>query len=120
MRRYHKPGRGGPGRQRRRDAAGTGDGDVDADGTDGRGVSAGDDGFLVWETNTGLIRRKLEGHVGDVYSAQLFPSGIVVLSCGADMLSDEQLRIKAKANTAWKEKDKTKKRPNSFPKSHQN
>ena len=51
----------------------------------GLGVSAGDDGFLVWETNTGLIRRKLEGHIGDVYSAQLFPSGIVVLSCGADM-----------------------------------
>ena len=51
----------------------------------GLGVSAGDDGLLVWETNTGLIRRKLEGHVGEIYSVRLFPSGIVVLSCGADM-----------------------------------
>ena len=51
----------------------------------GLGVSAGDDGMVVWETNTGLIRRKLEGHAGDIYNVQLFPSGIVVLSSGADM-----------------------------------
>ena len=41
--------------------------------------------MVVWETNTGLIRRKLEGHAGDIYNVQLFPSGIVVLSSGADM-----------------------------------
>lgn len=29
--------------------------------------------------------RKLEGHTGDVYSIRLFPSGIVILSSGADM-----------------------------------
>jgi len=51
----------------------------------GLGVSAGDDGMIVWETENGLIRRKLDGHVGDVYSVRLFPSGIVVLSSGADM-----------------------------------
>ena len=26
-----------------------------------------------------------DGHIGDVYSIKLFPSGIVVLSCGSDM-----------------------------------
>jgi len=51
----------------------------------GLGVSAGDDGMFVWETDNGLIRRKLEGHTGDVYSIRLFPSGIVILSSGADM-----------------------------------
>ena len=52
----------------------------------GLGVSAGDDGIFIWETENGLVRRKLEnGHVGDVYSLKFFPSGVVILSCGADM-----------------------------------
>lgn len=32
-----------------------------------------------------MFQRELQGHVGDVYSCRLFPSGIVVLSAGADM-----------------------------------
>ncbi len=35
------------------------------------------------------LQRTLEGHVGDVYKCRFFPSGIVVLSGGADM----QLKI---------------------------
>ena len=31
------------------------------------------------------MRRHLEGHLGEVYTAKLFPSGVVVLSSGADM-----------------------------------
>jgi len=56
----------------------------------GLGVLAGGSEKLsVWDTNTGTVRRVLEGHVGEVYTAKLFPSGIVVLSGGADM----QLKI---------------------------
>ena len=51
----------------------------------GLGISAGDDGLFVWETNNGLIRRSLEGHKADIYTARLFPSGVVVLTSGADM-----------------------------------
>jgi len=32
-----------------------------------------------------MFQRELQGHAGDVYSCRLFPSGIVVLSAGADM-----------------------------------
>jgi len=31
------------------------------------------------------LQRELKGHVGDVYTCRFFPSGIVVLSGGADM-----------------------------------
>ena len=62
--------------------------------------------MFVWEAQNGLVRvsckiqigfsfisnrhisfiqRKLDGHLGDVYSVKLFPSGVVVLSSGADM-----------------------------------
>ncbi|XP_069176107.1 proteasomal ATPase-associated factor 1 isoform X2 [Procambarus clarkii] len=59
-----------------------------ADG--GLGVSVCTDNKLqVWETKTGIVRRVLEGHLFDVYTCCLFPSGIVVLSGGGDM----QLRI---------------------------
>jgi len=53
----------------------------------GLGVSAGDDSssIMVWETSQGVSRRELSGHFGDVYSVQLFPSGVVVLSSGNDM-----------------------------------
>lgn len=61
----------------------------------GLGVLAGgSEKISVWDTNTGTVRRVLEGHVGEVYTTKLFPSGIVVLSGGADM----QLKI-------WSAKD---------------
>ncbi|KAK3097247.1 hypothetical protein FSP39_008035, partial [Pinctada imbricata] len=56
----------------------------------GLAVSADSAGKLkIWLTSTGEVRRELEGHYGDVYTCRLFPSGIVVLSGGADM----QLKI---------------------------
>lgn len=52
----------------------------------GLGVSSSADGsLLVWTLNEGTIRRKLEGHISDVYLAKFFPSGLVVLSGGADL-----------------------------------
>ena len=35
------------------------------------------------------LQRRLEGHRGDVYTCRFFPSGVVILSGGADM----QLKI---------------------------
>ena len=32
-----------------------------------------------------ITQRSLDGHVGDVYTCRLFPSGVVVLSAGADL-----------------------------------
>ncbi|KAK3871603.1 hypothetical protein Pcinc_023258 [Petrolisthes cinctipes] len=59
-------------------------------GEGGLGVSVCTDNKLhVWETQTGIVRRTLAGHLFDVYTCQLFPSGVVVLSGGGDM----QLRI---------------------------
>ncbi|KAG7161943.1 proteasomal ATPase-associated factor 1-like [Homarus americanus] len=56
----------------------------------GLGVSVSTENKLhVWETKSGLVRRVLEGHLFDVYTCSLFPSGLVVLSGGGDM----QLRI---------------------------
>ena len=53
----------------------------------GLGVATTSDNssIAVWETDTGTVRRHLGGHLGEVYSATLFPSGVVVLSSGADM-----------------------------------
>ena len=53
----------------------------------GLGVATTSDNsnIAVWETDTGALRRHLSGHLGEVYSARLFPSGVVVLSTGADM-----------------------------------
>ena len=53
----------------------------------GLGVATTSDNsnITVWETDTGSVRRHLSGHLGEVYSARLFPSGVVVLSNGADM-----------------------------------
>lgn len=49
-------------------------------------VSSGDDdGLYVWETDTGNIRRSLEGHINSVTQCRFFPSGLVVLSGGSDM-----------------------------------
>ncbi|GBO99764.1 Proteasomal ATPase-associated factor 1 [Eumeta japonica] len=40
--------------------------------------------FVVWDSRTGEIILDLEGHGGPVYKCKLFPSGIVILSGGAD------------------------------------
>jgi len=48
-------------------------------------VTSDNDQMYVWATDTGSARRQLKGHLGEVYSAKLFPSGLVVLSTGADM-----------------------------------
>ncbi|EGG19190.1 Putative WD40 repeat protein [Cavenderia fasciculata] len=54
------------------------------------GVYGATDGILeIFETSDGQVRRKLEGHVGDVDVATFFPSGKVILS-GA---SDARLKI---------------------------
>ncbi|XP_063232763.1 proteasomal ATPase-associated factor 1-like [Bacillus rossius redtenbacheri] len=55
----------------------------------GLGVSACAEKLVVWDTKLGLARRVLAGHLGDVYRCRFFPSGVVVLSAGADM----QLRV---------------------------
>ena len=39
----------------------------------------------VWDTRAGTVRRELSGHLGEVYTARLFPSGVVALTGGADM-----------------------------------
>ncbi|KAK2155499.1 hypothetical protein LSH36_238g02048 [Paralvinella palmiformis] len=38
----------------------------------------------VWTTNNGEVRRQLCGHYGDVYTCRFFPSGVVILTGGAD------------------------------------
>ncbi|XP_033121272.1 proteasomal ATPase-associated factor 1-like isoform X2 [Anneissia japonica] len=54
------------------------------------GVSAGMDGLLrIWQTDSGIVRRELSGHLGDVNCCHFFPSGLVVLSGGSDL----QLKI---------------------------
>ncbi|ELU04701.1 hypothetical protein CAPTEDRAFT_111827 [Capitella teleta] len=51
----------------------------------GLGVSSDSRGNLsLWTSDNGDVRRRLEGHCGDVYSCRFFPSGLVVLSGGAD------------------------------------
>ncbi|CAG7835716.1 unnamed protein product [Allacma fusca] len=52
----------------------------------GLGVSVcGSNQLKVWETDTGTVRRTLEGHVADIYTCRFFPSGVVILSAGADL-----------------------------------
>ena len=51
----------------------------------GLGVSCQGEEVLVWDAATGTVRRKLDGHLAQVYTSRLFPSGTVVLSGGADM-----------------------------------
>ena len=49
------------------------------------GVSCSEEGEVnIWETGTGVVRRKLSGHVGDVHTCRFYPSGEVVLSGGSD------------------------------------
>jgi len=64
--------------------------DMDISNGGGLGVSISTDGDLfIWDTTTGLVRRTLSGHVGEVNCCRFFPSGVVVLSGG----SDTQLKI---------------------------
>ncbi len=52
----------------------------------GLGVSSSTEGsLLVWTQSNGEVRRNLSGHISDVNTAKFFPSGIVVLSGGADL-----------------------------------
>lgn len=56
----------------------------------GLGISVcGDNMLRIWDSCNGTLLRNLEGHIWDIYSCRFFPSGIVVLSAGADM----QLKI---------------------------
>lgn len=49
-------------------------------------VSYSDEGnLIVWNHNRDVLKRKLEGHIGDVYKCRFFPSEKVVLSCGQDL-----------------------------------
>ncbi|CAH8568572.1 unnamed protein product, partial [Heterobilharzia americana] len=43
----------------------------------------------LYESHTGIVRRSLEGHVGDICTSKFFPSGLVALTAGSDM----QLKI---------------------------
>ncbi|KAL7055318.1 hypothetical protein AAHC03_022768 [Spirometra sp. Aus1] len=51
--------------------------------------AASDQTVLLWETRTGDVRRSFAGHVSEVYCCRFFPSGLVVITGGADM----QLKI---------------------------
>ncbi|XP_028158826.1 proteasomal ATPase-associated factor 1-like [Ostrinia furnacalis] len=46
--------------------------------------SCEEDKLLVWDSRTSEILLDLKGHGGPVYKCRFFPSGIVVLSSGAD------------------------------------
>ncbi|KAL5962875.1 Proteasomal ATPase-associated factor 1 [Taenia solium] len=62
--------------------------DVNASG--GLALSASSDGnVFLWETKTSEVRRKFVGHASEVYCCRFFPSGLVVVTAGADM----QLRV---------------------------
>ncbi|CAD5115062.1 unnamed protein product [Dimorphilus gyrociliatus] len=54
----------------------------------GLGVSTDDDErLIVWTTESGDIRRSLneqDGHFGDINNCKFFPSGLVLLTAGAD------------------------------------
>ncbi|XP_075975019.1 lisH and WD40 domain-containing Lis-1 [Anticarsia gemmatalis] len=46
--------------------------------------SCEEDKLLVWDTRTSEVILNLKGHGGPVYKCRYFPSGVVVLSAGAD------------------------------------
>jgi len=48
-------------------------------------MSTGGNSVSVLDPQTGTVRRELAGHLGEVYTARLFPSGLVALTGGADM-----------------------------------
>ncbi|CAF0902325.1 unnamed protein product [Rotaria sordida] len=52
----------------------------------GVGLTALNNGKItIWDIENGEIRRKLKGHVEDVYVSRFFPSDFAVVSGGADM-----------------------------------
>jgi proteasomal ATPase-associated factor 1 len=59
---------------------------MDISGSGGLGVCSSEDGKAwVWDPDNGQTRRELEGHVADVETCRFFPSGVVLLTGGADM-----------------------------------
>ncbi|KAI8520799.1 Proteasomal ATPase-associated factor 1 [Branchiostoma belcheri] len=63
---------------------------LDVSSGGGLGVSCSTDGTMkVWEAANGIVRRELQGHIGEVNTCRFFPSGVVVLSGGMD----SQLKI---------------------------
>ncbi|ESO03673.1 hypothetical protein HELRODRAFT_185624 [Helobdella robusta] len=51
----------------------------------GLGVSCDSEGNVrIWLCEDGEVRRELKGHCGEVYTSKFFPSGLVVLTGGAD------------------------------------
>ncbi|XP_026738669.1 proteasomal ATPase-associated factor 1 [Trichoplusia ni] len=46
--------------------------------------SCEEDKLLVWDSRTSEVSLDLKGHGGPIYKCKFFPSGIVVLSAGAD------------------------------------
>ncbi|CAH0592645.1 unnamed protein product [Chrysodeixis includens] len=46
--------------------------------------SCEEDKLLVWDSRTSEVSLDLKGHGGSIYRSRFFPSGIVVLSAGAD------------------------------------
>ena len=40
--------------------------------------------LVLWRLCCNIVQRRLEGHYGDVYTCRFFPSGVVILSGGAD------------------------------------
>ena len=49
-------------------------------------ISGGENGeLLVWDTSNGNLVRSLEGHKGDIFCCNFFPSGEVMLSGGGDL-----------------------------------
>ncbi|CAF0919709.1 unnamed protein product [Adineta ricciae] len=52
----------------------------------GVGLTALSNGNVtIWDIENGEVRRKLKGHVEDVYTSRFFPSDLAVVSGGADM-----------------------------------
>ncbi|UJR25450.1 hypothetical protein I4U23_006797 [Adineta vaga] len=52
----------------------------------GVGLTALSNGQItIWDIETGEVRRKLKGHIEDVYISRFFPSDFAVVSGGADM-----------------------------------
>jgi len=51
----------------------------------GLGLFSTDTKAIIFDTQEGEVRREFTEHVGEIYRARLFPSGIVGLTCGADL-----------------------------------
>eukprot|EP00088_Acartia_fossae_P064432 TRINITY_DN7927_c0_g1_i10.p1 TRINITY_DN7927_c0_g1~~TRINITY_DN7927_c0_g1_i10.p1 ORF type:complete len:381 (-),score=68.60 TRINITY_DN7927_c0_g1_i10:879-2021(-) len=51
----------------------------------GLGLFSTDNKAVIFDTQDGEVRREFTEHVAEIYCGRLFPSGIVGLTCGADM-----------------------------------